>query len=162
MTTQPAGTPAVRGGEPPAAVKVTNPVFATLLRSPLHGAVDKAFVLLHLTGRKTGRRYSIVVARHELDGVLTVMTNSPWRVNARGGADAEVTSDGRTWRARAELVEDPDAVAAAYRAEIERIGWQRAPRRIGIKLAVDRAPTHEELVDAVHRDHLSLIRLRPA
>ena len=63
MTTQPEGTqPAVRGQEAPAALlAVMNPIFSGLLRSPLHGAVDKAFVLLHPTGRKTGRRYSVVV-----------------------------------------------------------------------------------------------------
>ena len=155
--------PRVRHSEPPAIVlTVMNPIFGFLIRSPLHGVVDKAFMLVHLTGRKTGRHYSIVVGRHEIDGVTTAMTSSPWRVNARGGVDAEVTSDGRTWRARAELVEDPDTVADAYASEIARYGWKAAQRRLGITIDADRAPTREELLDAVERDHLSLIRLRPA
>src|SRR3954468_4920414 len=156
-------TPRVRRQEPPAIVlTVMNPIFAGALRSPLHGVVDKAFMLLHLTGRKTGRRYSLVVGRHDLDGVPTAMTGAPWRVNARGGADAEVTSEGRTWRARAELVEDPDTVAAAYAGEIDRLGWKGARRQLGLVISVGRAPTHEELLEAVHRDHLALIRFHPA
>jgi hypothetical protein len=156
-------TPRVRRQEPPAIVlTVMNPIFAGVLRSPLHGVVDKAFMLLHPTGRKTGRRYSIVVGRHDLDGVPTAMTGAPWRVNAQGGADAEVTSEGRTWRARAELVEDPDTVAGAYAAEIERYGWKGAQRRLGVRFDADRPPTRDEIKDAVQRDHLSLIRLHRA
>ena len=67
-----------------------------------------------------------------MDGVTTAMTSAPWRLNARGGADADVTTDGRTWHARAELVEDPAAVADAYAAEIQRFGWKGAQRRLGI------------------------------
>ena len=156
-------TPAVQRQHPPATlIKVINPIFAGLLRSPAHGVLDKAFALIHLTGRKTGKRYSIVVARHTVDGVLTVMTNSPWRVNARGGVDAEVTSDGRTWPARAELIEDPEVVADAYAAEIGRLGVKGAQRQLGVKITVDRRPTREELLEAVRRDQLSLIRLSPA
>ncbi|MGZ4620155.1 MAG: hypothetical protein ACXV3F_15960, partial [Frankiaceae bacterium] len=123
---------------------------------------DSQFMLLHLTGRKTGRHYNIVVGRHEIDGVLCVLTSSPWRVNARGGADAQITDKGVTRPARAVLVEEPDHVAAAYGAEIERLGWKGAQRRLGVKLTVHRTPTHEELADAVRRDRLSVVRLQPA
>ena len=164
MTDESHGTPpAVQRQKPPEAfIRIANPIFTALLRSPAHGLLDRAFALIHLTGRKTGRRYSIVVARHTIDGVLTVMTSSPWRVNARGGADAEVTSDGRTWRARAELVEDPEVVADAYAAEIDRLGVKGAQRQLGISITVDRPPTREELLEAVRRDQLSLIRFQPA
>ena len=156
-------SPRVRSNEPPAIVlSVMNPIFRTILGSPLHGLVDKAFMLVHLTGRKTGRRYSIVVGRHEIDGVTTAMTSAPWRLNARGGADADVTTDGRTWHARAELVEDPDAVADAYAAEIQRFGWKGAQRRLGITMDGDRPPTQEELREAAEQAHLSLILFRLA
>ncbi|MEP6463282.1 MAG: hypothetical protein ABJC62_07690 [Frankiaceae bacterium] len=59
----------------------------------------------------------------------------------------------------ATVVEDPDAVAAAYLGVIERLGWQAAQRRLGIKISVGRIPTAEELADAVRRSGLSLIRL---
>src|SRR4051794_11462985 len=164
MSNQPGATPPAVAQQPPPrwVLRIINPIFARLLRPPLQGAVDKAFMLVPLPGRKTGRRYSIVVGRHALDQVPTAMTGAPWRVNARGGADAEVTSGGRTWRARAELVEDPDAVAAAYAGEIDRLGWKGARRQLGLVISVGRAPTHEELLEAVRRDHLALIRFHPA
>jgi hypothetical protein len=57
------GTPAIRRQpHPPLKLAVINPIFRALMRSPAHGAVHKAFMLLHLTGRKTGKRYSLVVA----------------------------------------------------------------------------------------------------
>jgi hypothetical protein len=148
-----------------ALLKVVNPVFAALLRSPLHGLLDATFrprlLVLDITGRKTGRRYRVVVGCHESDGVVSVFTSMPWRVNTRGGADVAVTYDGRTSRARAVLVEDPDEVADAYGAEIQRIGWKAAQRQLGMKINVRRAPTRAELVEAASREHLSLIRLQP-
>jgi len=152
--------------EPPrlGLLKVVNPVFAAVLRSPLHGLLDAGFrprlLLLTIPGRRTGRRYRIVVARHDLDGGVSILTSMPWRLNARGGADVEVTYHGRTRPARAVLVEDPDEVADAYAAEIDRIGRRAALRRLGVRINVRRTPTHEELVEAVNHEHLSLIRLR--
>jgi len=156
--TDDSSTPVTSQPPPKAVLAVANRVFAGLLRSPLHGVVDSQFLLLHLTGRRTGIRYRIVVARHHLDGVLTVMTSAPWRLNTRGGAEVLVTSEGRTRRGHAVLVEDPDQVADGYAAEIDRIGWQGAQRTLGLKLP-GRAPSLEELLEAVHRDHLCLIRI---
>ncbi len=147
-------------------LKVANPVFAIVLRSPLHRLLDAAFrpriQVLTVTGRKTGRRYTIVVGRHEINGVPTIFTSMPWRVNVRGGADVQVTYEGRTTRERAVLVEDPDEVADTYAAVIGRLGWKAAQRQLGMKINVGRTPTHAELVQAVGHEHLSLIRLQPA
>jgi hypothetical protein len=161
MSADPAGSrPAVQPQSPPAALlKVGNAVFRTLLRSPLHGVVSGSFVLLHVTGRKTGRRYDIVVGRHDVDGGLLVVTSVPWRKNFAGGAALEVSDRGRRRPAHGDLVEDPDVVAELYRAEIERLGRKRA-NRLGIKINVERTPTHEELADAVRRDNLSVVRIR--
>ena len=38
----------------PTLVKMGNPLVRMLLGSPLHGMLDDSFVVLHLTGRKTG------------------------------------------------------------------------------------------------------------
>ncbi len=155
--------PAVQAAEPPAAlIKIGSAVIGTLLRSPAHGAVDKAFLLLHVTGRKTGKQYDIVLGRHEVDGTLYVVTSAPWRRNLAGGASVRVTNGGQTRQARAELIEDPDTVAEVYRGEIERLGGPKSGRRLGITINVDRTPSHEELTDAVRREHLSVIRILPA
>ena len=161
MTVDPVSSrPAVQTQLPPAALlRIVNAVLRTLLRSPLHRAVDGGFLLLHVTGRKTGRRYDVVVGRHELDGGLFVATSAPWRKNLAGGAPVEVTDRGRVRTGQGELVQDPDAVAALYHAEIQRVGWKRG-QRLGLKINVRRTPTTDELADAARRDGLSAVRVR--
>lgn len=57
-------------------------------------------MILHVSGRKSGRIYDIVVGRHVIDGQLMAHAGGPWRVNLRGGADLTVTLDGRQQAAR--------------------------------------------------------------
>lgn len=71
-------------------------------------------MVLHITGRRTGRRYDIPVGYHDIDGQRTVVTSAGWRRNLRGGADVEVTLRGRRRHARAALVEDPPAVERVH------------------------------------------------
>ncbi len=118
-----------------------------------------SLLLLHLTGRKTGRAIDVPVAYASVGERLLVLTTSGWRVNLRGRPDVEVTLRGRRVGARAELVEDPDAVAQVYGARIADVGHAKAGRRMGIRINVDRMPTHEELVEAARRDRLSVIYL---
>jgi deazaflavin-dependent oxidoreductase (nitroreductase family) len=152
--------PAVERVRPPRfLVKMINPVMRRVLSSPLHGLVSRHVLLLELTGRRTGRRYAIPVGHFTIDGLLTVITNSGWRRNLRDRPDVSVTLRGQRHVGYATVVEDPDAVAAAYLGVIERLGWQAAQRRLGIKISVGRIPTTEELADAVRRSGLSLIRL---
>ena len=111
---------------PPTLVKMGNPLVRMLLGSPLHGMLDHSFLVLHLTGRKTGRRYDIPVGFVDMEGRLTVVTLARWRVNLRGGADVEVTLRGCLRLMHALLEEDPASVAVSYQAMINRIGWEKA------------------------------------
>ena len=67
-----------------ALVKMGNPLVRMLLGSPLHRVLDDFFLVLHLTGRKTGRRYDIPVGYVDMEGKLAVVTVARWRVNLRG------------------------------------------------------------------------------
>jgi hypothetical protein len=152
--------PAVERVRPPRAVVLFgNPVMRLLLRSPLHRLVSGALLLLHFRGRRTGRAYTVPVGYHRIDGQLGVLTNSGWRVNLRGGAGIEVTYRGRRHPARATLVEDPEVVAGVYERLIGHLGVERAQRRLGIRINVDRVPTRAELAEAVRRSGLSILRL---
>ncbi|GAA0232659.1 mycobacterial cell wall protein Rv0580c [Saccharothrix mutabilis subsp. mutabilis] len=146
---------------PKAPYVLVNRVLGALLSSPRRSArVGEHLILLHVVGRKTGRLLRFPVAyRRVADGRLLVLTNSPWRVNLRDRPDVEVTLSGVRHGARAELVEDPAAVARVYRELIEQAGHRRAGRRMGIRINVDRTPTLEELAEAVRRDGLSLVYL---
>jgi hypothetical protein len=144
---------------PEALVRVGNPILSWLLRSPLHGLVDEQLMLLHFGGCRTGRIYTVVVGRRNIYGHLGTLTSSGWRVNFRGGTEVEVTLEGKRRRGHAELVEDPDEVARLYGNLIEEHGLEQAARRLGIRINVDRMPTHEELVDVVRRSGLSFITI---
>ena len=148
---------------PPAVVTLLgNPVLSWLLSGRRRSAkVGRDLLLLHVTGRRTGRVYSTPVAYHrQPDGSLMVLTSSRWRVNLRGGpTPVEVTLFGRRLPGTAALEEDPAAVARVYRRLVDELGSERALRRLGIRVNVDRAPSEDELADAARRDHLSVLYL---
>jgi hypothetical protein len=138
-----------------------NPMVSLLLRSPLHGPLDSSVLLMHVTGRKTGRRYDIPVGYTDIDGRLILVTIARWRVNLRGGADVEVTMRGCRRPMRALLTEDPAAVAVSYQTVIGRLGWERARRHLGIATRDGRSPTALELRDAAREYGWSVITLTP-
>jgi hypothetical protein len=150
-----------RSVPPSALVKMANPLVRMLLGSPLHGVLDDSLLVLHLTGRKTGRQYDIPVNYLDMEGKLTVVTVAGWRVNLRGGGDVEVTLRGRRRPMRTLLQEDPASVAVSYQAMIGRIGWKKAQRRLGISRPGGRAPTVLELNDAAREYGWSVITLAP-
>lgn len=161
----PSDRPAVQRVRPPKApFDVVNSVLRWVLASPRRASlVGQHLLLLHLSGRKTGRRIEVPVAyRPAPDGRLVVLTSSVWRVNLRERPEVEVTLHGLRLPALAELVEDVDAVAEVYGVLIKEMGPANAGRRMGIRINVDRAPTHEELVEAARRDRLCLVYLQVA
>jgi hypothetical protein len=114
-----------------------------VLRSPLHRAAS-TFMVLHVRGRRTGRVYDVPVGRHVLDGQLLTFGGGAWRVNLRGGADLEVTIDGRRRPAHAVLEEDPERVAEIFDRLLRGLGNKRASR-VGLKVNLDRPPTLDEV-----------------
>jgi hypothetical protein len=160
ITTPP--TAAVTRRKPPIRlVRTINPLMRRLLRSPAHRWLDGAVLVLHITGRRSGRHYDIPVGYHQGHGSLWVFTDSPWRANLRRGADIYVTLHAVRTPMRAELEEHPEHVAKVYAERIKQLGWQAAQRRLGIKIHVSRTPTHEELVDMIHTTGMSIISLTP-
>lgn len=141
--------PAVQDQPPPALLlKVVNPVLRTLLASPLHGAVSNGLMLLHVIGRKSGRVYVVPVGRHVYQGQLVASAGGAWRRNLAGGAELEVTLDGRRRPAYGELIDDPGAVAEIFESLLAQVGHRRA-NRLGLKLNVARMPTTDELQAAL-------------
>jgi hypothetical protein len=136
--------------------RVGNVFMRALLRSRL-GEKMQGLSILTVTGRTTGKRYAVPVSVLDLDGSPIVLTASPWRANLRGGADVEVRAGRVTRPMRAALVEDPERVADVYERLLPTVGAEHS-KRLGLVLAGDRLPTHEELVEAI-RGHRSLITL---
>jgi hypothetical protein len=135
----------------------------TIMRPLIHSRLGrrmKDLALLSFTGRKTGRRYTVPVGYHELDGNGVVLTASRWRVNLRGGADVEVEHLGRQVPMRAELIDDPHEVAQIYSALLRTIALKEAKLAIGLEVIRDRIPTEAEIEEAVG-GRRSVVVLRP-
>jgi hypothetical protein len=155
-------TSTVTRSVPPAGlIRAINPAVRLMLTSPLHRPLDSAALLLHVTGKKTGRGYHIPVNYTAIDGKLIVVTIARWRVNLRGGADLEVTWQGRRRPMHALLEEEPAAVAVAYDTLIQHIGWPRASRQLGIATTDGQPPTVVALKDAAREYGWSVITLTP-
>ena len=78
-----------RGGDPVASaepmMRAMNSVLRRLLGTLL-GRPLTDFMVLNFAGRKSGRRFSIPVSAHVVDGTLYALANAGWKVNFRGGA----------------------------------------------------------------------------
>jgi deazaflavin-dependent oxidoreductase (nitroreductase family) len=88
-----------------------------ILRSPLHGMLSRAFLVITLRGRKTGRTISTPV-NYARDGEalwITSQRSRIWWRNLRGGAEVSVRLRGREIDARALVVEPPAEVADGLR-----------------------------------------------
>ncbi|ORV09824.1 hypothetical protein [Mycobacterium celatum] len=146
---------------PTAVLRVINPVVRLLLRLPV-GAARKQLMLLSFTGRKTGRQYSIPLTAHRLGNDLYALTDSGWKWNFRGGAQAQVLHDGKTSTMRGELVEDPVVIADLYRRCAQSSPGKDPQRAMGLKFRDGEIPSVEAFTEAVDRLNLAAIRLTPA
>ena len=151
--------PIVVGGEPPRLViRFLNPLMRLLLRSPFHRLLSKQFMLLSVTGRKSGRTYTVPVVRHQSGGTIVVYAAGSWRHNLRGGAPVSAVLDGVERAGYAELEEDPERVARAYKTRLDELGVGEA-RMLGLKVTGGRSPTVEEIQPAVAERAIATIRL---
>ena len=107
---------------------VVNPAVNRLLCSPLHGLMSDILVILHFTGRRTGRRYELPVGYAGDGECFYISTDKRWCHNLRGGREIELTHRGTRAPAYADLLDDPDAMAEAYRA-MYALGPRYATRR---------------------------------
>jgi hypothetical protein len=155
--------PIVRSFEPTAGfdrmTRVGNTFMRPLLRSRF-GRKMHDLALLSFTGRKSGRRYTVPVAYHELDGRGVILTARAWRANLRGGADVEVVHDGVSRPMRAELLEDPPEVARIYEELLQKIVLSKAKLSIGLEVVGDKVPTEEQIEQAV-AGRRAVVLLRP-
>src|SRR5262249_26504585 len=85
-----------------------NPLIGAVLRSPLHRLVSPGLLLLTVTGRRSGRRYSIPVGYQQEGDDLVVMVSEArpqrWWRNYQEPAPVELQLRGEPRTGRAELV----------------------------------------------------------
>jgi F420H(2)-dependent quinone reductase len=143
-------------------IDAVNPVIRAGLGSPLHRLLDRGLLVLHVTGRRSGRRYHIPVGYVELGDRFLVVTQHGWRANLRSGGRAEATIRGSRVVVRAELDEDPDSVAATCHDVIGQLGWRTARRWLGIVTESGQVPTAADLAQAARDYDLAIVSLTRA
>lgn len=98
-----------------------DPIIAFLLRSPVHGLVDKGILLINYTGSKSGKKYSVPVSylKDSDDYLITSLRKRKWWRNFRGGAQVTLHVNGRKVTAVAEAITDTPAVAKELATYLE-------------------------------------------
>ena len=124
-----------------------NPIVRLLLRSPLHPVLSRKVIVLHMTGRRTGRRISVPIMRYQRsDGTFVVSASGRWRHNLRGGANVQVMLDGRRRAAHAVLEEDPQRATELFLELLDQAG----ERALALKFSGEHPKTVEQLRPLLH------------
>jgi hypothetical protein len=113
-----------------AIVSRLNPLFAALLRSPLHFVLSPGLALLTITGRHSGRRYSIPVGYQQDGNDLVVMVSEArrkqWWRNYYEPGPVEVRLRGQERLGRAELVAPGSEPFREFADRtLQRVPWMR-------------------------------------
>lgn len=93
--------------------RTINPLVRGLLRSPAHKLLSRRLLLITVTGRRSGRPFTIPVGYREAEGGLEIAVGWPerkrWWRNLRGGAPVAVRLRGEERRGWAEAHGDERA-----------------------------------------------------
>ncbi len=147
---------------PEAMLRIVNPLMKFALRTPFAGPARSQLMVVHFTGRKSGRPYSVVLSAHVIDGILYAMTDAVWKNNFRDGASAQVLHNGKTTTMRGELITDKAHVADLYARCAQAYGPRRAERVMGLGFRDHQLPTRDQFAEAVDSLKLRAIRFTPS
>lgn len=123
------------------AMKFWNVFVTLILRSPLHALFSKNTLLLTVTGRKSGRRYTTPVnyARDGETFVVISRRERTWWRNLEGGAQVTMLVQGRTLTGAAHVTIGADQpIAEALQAYFDRLAPGRVTPEYVAKVAPDR------------------------
>jgi hypothetical protein len=97
-----------------------NRVVSAILRSPFHWLLSRGLMLITVTGRKTGRVYTIPVGYHETDDCIIILVGEAskkvWWKNYLDSGPIELRLRGKQLRGRAKVL-PPESAEFRQRAE---------------------------------------------
>lgn len=141
--TAPATTRVRLAPPPPALMRMINPLVRRILTNSRLGRRIALKALLEFTGRRSGKAIRVPVCLHMIDGVPTVFTERPWRLNFTDPAPVTVTQRGRVRHGRAVLLETtPQELGTALRAALDN---GATPFELGLKISGPAEPTIADL-----------------
>lgn len=115
---------------------VINPLMRMMLRSTLHRlAGSDSLMLLEVTGRKSGRVFSIPIRYLRVDGTIHCFTttHTGWWHNLLDGAGVTLRIEGRDLPCRAKAIaREPDKVRSPIRHFLETFPQDAVYQEIGL------------------------------
>jgi deazaflavin-dependent oxidoreductase (nitroreductase family) len=134
--------------------KIANPFVKLILRSPLHGWMSAALLLITYHGRKSGKEYTLPV-QYVQDGehvyiVPGFAEKKIWWRNLKGGADVQVTLKGQTKPGRGILLEreaDDAEILKAFGLYLRQ--FQPSAKMYNVRLEADGRFNADDLREAI-------------
>jgi deazaflavin-dependent oxidoreductase (nitroreductase family) len=113
-----------------------NPFVTAVLGSPVHWLLSPGLMLITVTGRRSGRRYTIPVGYHQLDDCIVVLVaearSKQWWRNFRTPGDVELRLRGKLLRATARALA-PESADFKHYAEASFRRARMVPAIFGIE-----------------------------
>ena len=136
-----------------------NDFMSWVLRSPLHGMLSNGMMLITITGRKTGRKYTTPVGYYRENGTLWVMTSRDrtWWKNLTGGAEVSLLLKRQRVTAIAEPDLDEKAVQTRMFEYIKHV--PQAARPLGIR--IENGSANSDDIVRTAKDRL-FVRIKPS
>jgi hypothetical protein len=135
-----------------------NDFMSWVLHSPLHGMLSNGMMILTVTGRKTGKRYSFPVGYYRENGFLWVLTSRDrnWWKNLQGGADVLLLLRRKPVSAFAEPEMDAKSVELLLCEYVKHI--PQGARSMGIRM--ENGTPNPEDIERIAKDRL-FVRIEP-
>ena len=129
-----------------------------LLNSPFHGVLSNGMMLITVTGRKTGKRYTTPVGYFRQNGNLWVLTsrNRTWWKNVQAGAQVSLLLQRQPVAAFAEAELDPNAVECLLRAYVQQI----PPSAKSMGIRVENGMANQDDVARIAKERL-FVKVKP-
>jgi hypothetical protein len=134
-----------------------NDFMSWVLRSPFHGMLSDGIMLLTVTGRQTGKKFTFPVGYYHESEYLWVITSRDrtWWKNLRGGAEVDLLLKRKPVTAFAEPELDEDAVEARMYEYLNHVPM--AAKQLGVRM--ENGKPNAEDIGRTAKDRL-FVRLR--
>ncbi len=121
-----------------------NDFMTWILRSSVHGVLSNGMMLLTVSGRKTGKKYTTPVGCYEENGYLWVITSRDrtWWKNLKGGAGVDLLIKRKPVKGFAEVELDEKAVEARMAEYLRHV--PQAAKPMGIRME-SKTPNMEDI-----------------
>ncbi len=138
--------------------RILNRGVGLLLRSPLHGLASGRIMLLTVTGRRSGRRFTVPVSYLPHEGDFLCFTSGEWGSwwkNLRGGAPVAAWVRGMQFEGIARAGTGGDTVARALGAFLAE--FPATAGRYGVGLDADGRPLARDVEAAVREERAVMV-----